>query len=198
MNRTLARFALFALACLTSLAHPVAQQGAADPWYGRQAKPQNMDPPKEFTGVFRIELPKNWQLAPGHTGTIFSVVEKTKKWETGGLISLEYQRLQIPLDPPMIAGAVTRQLTEVQNRELSGKQFSGVAKSGSLGPFIFIQYDRPGVSAGDDHVAQYEMPVGTTMYRLICIAPKAQIESYRPMFAHVAASFTLMKPGGPS
>ncbi len=155
MNRTLARFALFALACLISLAHPVAQQGAADPWYGRQAKPQNMDPPKEFTGVFRIELPKNWQLAPGHTGTIFSVVEKTKKWETGGLISLEYQRLQIPLDPPMIAGAVTRQLSEVQLREASGKQFSSVAKSGSLGPFIFIQYDRPGVSGGDDHVAQY-------------------------------------------
>src|SRR4029077_17815309 len=98
--------------------------------------------------------------------------------------------------PPMIAGAVTRQLSEVQLREASGKQFSSVAKSGSLGPFIFIQYDRPGVSGGDDHVAQYEMPVGTTMYRLICIAPKAQIESYRPMFAHVAASFTLMKPGG--
>jgi hypothetical protein len=197
MTRTFARFALLALTCLIPLAHPAAQRGAADPWYGRQAKPQNFDAPKEFTDAFRIELPKNWQLAPGHTGTIFSVVEKTKKWETGGMISLEYQQLQAPLDPQLIATAVDRQLGEVKSRELRGKQFAGVVKSGALGPFIFIQYDRPGVSGKDDHVAQYEMPVGTTLYRLVCIAPTAQIETYRPMFAHVAASFTLMKTGNP-
>lgn len=197
MNRSLARFALFALTCLIPLAHLVAQQGAVDPWYGRQAKPKNIDAPKVFTSAFRIELPKDWQLAPGHTGTIFSMVEKTKKWETGGMISLEYQRLQAPLDPQLIASAVDHQLDEVKLREASGKQFAGVVKSGTLGPFIFIQYDRPGLSGGDDHVAQYEMPVGTTLYRLVCIAPKAQIETYRPMFAHVAASFTLMKTGLP-
>lgn len=197
MNRSLARFALLALTCLIPLAHPVAQQGAADPWYGRQAKPQNMDAPKVFTDAFRIELPKNWQLAPGHTGTIFSVVEKTKKWETGGMISLEYQQLQAPLDPQLIAAAADHQLTDVKSRELKGKQFTGAVKSGALGPFIFIQYDRPGVSGSDDHVAQYEMPVGTTLYRLVCIAPTAQIGTYRPIFAHVAASFTLMKTGLP-
>jgi len=194
MNRTIDRYAMLAFVCLT-LAHPVAQT-PADPWYGRQAKPQNFDPPKEFTGTFKIELPKNWQLAPGHTGTIFSLVERTKKWETGGLITLEYQQLQVPLNPSLIAEAVDLRMQEVQKRELSGKQFSSSVKTAPFGPIIFIQYDRPGISSGDDHVVQYEMPTGTTMYRLICVAPKATVETYKPIFAHVAASFTLLKPAG--
>lgn len=200
MNRTIARLALFGLACLIPLAHlaaqgPAAPQGAPDPWYSRQARPQNIDEPKTFTGAFRIELPKNWHFAPGHTGTIFSVVEHTKKWETAGLITLEYMRLQLSLEPALIPGVGERELKEVQSRELSGKQFSGSIKNGPLGPIIFIQYDRPGISGADDHVVQYSIPVGTTMYRLICIAPTAEIEKYRPMFAHVAYSFSPMKQG---
>jgi hypothetical protein len=43
---------------------------------------------------------------------------------------------------------------------------------------------------------QYSFPVATTMYRLIYIAPAAEVEKYRPLFAHVAASFTPLRPGG--
>ena len=50
--------------------------------------------------MFSIELPKNWQLAPGHTGTIFATVEKTGRFEPGALITVEYLRLQAPLEPP--------------------------------------------------------------------------------------------------
>jgi hypothetical protein len=199
MNRTIARFALFGLACVIPLVHLAAQgtpaQGAPDPWYSRQARPQNIDEPKTFTGAFRIELPKNWQFAPGHTGTIFSVVEGTKKWATGGLITLEYLRLQVELEPALIPGVGERELKELQSQELSGKRFSGSIKNGPAGPIIFIQYDRPGISGTDDHVVQYSIPIGTTMYRLICIAPTAEIEKYRPMFAHVAYSFSPMKQG---
>jgi hypothetical protein len=195
MNCHRARFALLALVCLMSIDYTSAQ-GTPDPWYGRQAKPQNIDAPKIFTGSFSIELPKNWQLAPGHTNTLFSTVEKTKKWAAGGLITLEYMRLQAPLEPTLIPGVSERELKEVQARELSGKQFSGTVKAGTLGPIIFIQYDRPGLNGADDHVVQYSMPIGTTMYRLICIAPTAGVEQYRPMFAHVAASFTPLKPSG--
>ena len=195
MNRTVARFALLGIACLIPMAQPAAQR-APDPWYGRQPKPQNFDEPKVFTGAFSIELPKNWNLAPGHTGTIFSIVERTKKWETGGLITLEYMRLQAPLEPSLIAGVGERELKEVQTRELSGKQFSNAVKVGPIGPIIFIQYDRPGISGSDDHVAQYSIPIGLVMYRLICIAPTSAIDRYRPIFAHVAASFAPAKPGG--
>jgi hypothetical protein len=40
------------------------------------------------------------------------------------------------------------------------------------------------------------MPVGTTLYRLICIAPAAALDKYRPVFAHVAASFAPVGPAG--
>jgi hypothetical protein len=172
-----------------------AAQGQPDPWYGRQAKPQNFDEPKVFTGAFQVELPKGWHLAPGHTGTIFAVAEHTKKWETLGFITLEYQRLMTPLDPTLVSIVADKELKEVQSRELSGKQFTSAVKAGTIGPIILIQYDRPGISGTDDHVAQYSISVGTTMYRLICIAPTASIDKYRPIFAHVAASFAPAKGG---
>jgi hypothetical protein len=195
MNRTIARFALLVLASLILLAQPSAQ-GTVDPWYSRQPKPQNFDQPKVFTGAFSIELPKNWDLAPGHTGTIFSVVERTKKWETGGLITLEYMGLQAPWEPTLIAALGERERKELESRELRGKQFSHAVKVGPIGPIILVQYDRPGISGSDDHVAQYSIPIGMVMYRLICVAPTSAIERYRPIFAHVAASFAPAKPGG--
>jgi hypothetical protein len=188
MNRTIAQCVLLGLASLIAVANPHAQ-ASSDPWYGLQPNAKNIDQPRVFTGAFQIALPKNWHMAPGHTGTIFSIVEDTKKWETGGLITLEYMRLQAPLDPSVIAAFGERELKEVQNRELSGKQFGVAVKNGQIGPIILVQYDRPGVSGADDHVAQYSIPIGLVMYRLICIAPAASIERYKPLFAHVAASF---------
>jgi hypothetical protein len=194
MKRIIARFALLGLASLITIASPAAQ-GTSDPWYGLQANAKNVDQPRVFTGAFQIALPKNWHLAPGHTGTIFSIVEDTRKWETGGLITLEYMRLQAPLEPALIAAFGERELKEVQSRELSGKQFNVAVKNGQLGPIILLQYDRPGISGTDDHVAQYSIPIGLVMYRLVCIAPTASVEKYRPMFAHVAASFQPAKAG---
>ncbi len=89
MRRTSARVSLLVIASLMTFAYARAQS-APDPWYGRQANPKNIDPPKTFPGMFSIELPKNWQLAPGHTGTIFATVEKTGRFEPGALITIEY------------------------------------------------------------------------------------------------------------
>src|SRR5215203_2753567 len=194
MGRKSGRVAVLVIASLMAFAYARAQD-APEPWYGRQANPKNVDPPKTFPGMFSIELPKNWQLAPGHTGTIFVSVEKTRRFEVGALISLEYLRLQAPLEPALIAGASERELKGVQARELSGKGFTSAVKTGTPGQFILIRYTRPGLSGSEDHVAQYSFPIGTTMYRLICIAPAAEVEKYRPLFAHVAASFTPVRPG---
>jgi hypothetical protein len=195
MGRQSARVGLLVIASLMTFAYAGAQS-APDAWYGRQAAPKNIDPPKTFPGMFSIELPKNWQLAPGHTGTIFATVEKTGRFEPGALITVEYLRLQAPLEPALMAGASDRELKELQARELSGKGFTGEGKKGPLGQFIAIRYSRPGLSGTDDHVVQYSFPSGTTMYRLICIAPAAAVEKYRPLFAHVAASFTPLRPAG--
>ena len=194
MYRAVVAVLVLGMACVVATAHPGAQ-GASDPWYGLQARPQNLDEPKVFTDAFQIQLPKNWHLAPGYTGTIFSIVENTKKWQTGGVITLEYQRLLASLEPSMMATASERFLKDVQDREARGKGFNVSLKNGAIGPVILIQYDRPGVSGSDDHVAQYLIPVGLTLYRVVCIAPTATIEKYRPMFAHVAASFKPAKAG---
>jgi hypothetical protein len=194
MHRATALLVMLGLVGLIVSAHPNAQ-GATDPWYGLQPKPQNFDAPKVFTGVFQIQLPKGWHLAPGHTNTIFSVVEHTKKFETLGSITLEYYSLPDKVDPSVIAGVADRERKEVESHELAGKQFTSAVKTGPLGPIVLVQYDRPGVSGNDDHVAQYSIPIGTVMYRLICIAPTTLSEKYRPIFAHVAASFKPARTG---
>ena len=195
MFRKSAGYGLLLIACLFPVEDGRAQS-TPDPWYARQVPPRNIDPPKVFTGAFSIELPRNWQLAPGHTGTLFSVVERTDRFQVAGLVTLEYHRLEIPLDPSLMGTVTERLLSEVRARELNGKQFTGTVKTGPLGPFVFIQYLRPGIAGRDDHVVQYSFPVGTTMYKLICIAPAASVEKYRQLFAHVAASFTPVKPKG--
>jgi hypothetical protein len=195
MKPKIVRLSLLVFACLLQFVYAGAQ-GTPDAWYGRQAKPKDFDPPMTFAGTFAIQLPKDWQLAPGHTGTIFLSVEKNRKSAGGALVALEYMRLQAPLDPALIPGASEVELQDVQAREMSGKGFSREVKQGGPGQIIVIHYTRPGVSGGDVHVVQYSIPVGTTMYRLICIAPATEIEKYRPLFAHVAASFTPINARG--
>jgi hypothetical protein len=203
MNRTFARLVPVAIASLTVCVRLTAQ-AAPNQWYVSQPNPKNMDQPRVFTGAFQIALPKNWHLAPGHTGTIFSVVEEAKKWETGGLITLEYMQLQERFETPLIAGLSDKELLAtagevelktIRDRELRGKQFTVSLITRNPGIVFLVQYDRPGISGTDDHVAQYSIPIGLVMYRLICIAPTAAIDKYRPIFAHVAASFAPAKAG---
>src|SRR5689334_24162745 len=121
MKRLTVGLVLLGLACVVEVALPAAQ-APLDPWYSVQPK-QNVDEPKVFTNAFSIQLPKNWHVAPGRTNTLFSVAEHTKKWETLGFITLEYMRLDSPIDPSLMPALGTRELNEVRNHELSGKQF---------------------------------------------------------------------------
>jgi hypothetical protein len=198
MNRMSPRLCLLVAACLMGGAYARAQD-PPDPWLNRHTKPKDIDEPKVFPDTFSIELPKGWQLAPGFASTVFSAVEKTRLSQDGGLIVLQYQRLQAPLEPDMMTAAAQREMENLQLREASGKGFTSEVKTGPNGPVLVVHYDRPGLIPGrDEHVVQYAVPAGTTFYRLICIAPagdsaapdhKGHAEKYRPLFAYVAASF---------
>jgi len=173
-----------------------AQQPRPEDWYGKMSKPKDFDPPKTFGGAFQIELPKDWQLVPGHTGTVFLVAEKTKRFQTGAAIILEYQSLRAAVEPSFLPSVGVELLKDVQARELAGSSFSQQVIRGADGrSLIMIHYDRPGLAGGKDHVVQYSIPIGTTMYHLICIASSAEIQKYRPMFAYAAASFAAATPG---
>ena len=181
--------ALTAAALLAAAVPAFAQQGVSDPWFGRIAKPKDVDPPKTFANTFSIELPKDWQLVSGHTNTVFLVAEKTKRFLPAAAIVLEYSQLQAAVDQSLLPTVGQIELADIQKRELSGSRFSQQIKTADGRQVIVIQYDRPGLSGATDHVVHYSFPVGTTMYHLICIAPTYQIEKYRPLFAHAAASF---------
>jgi len=185
--------ALTAAALLAAAVPAFAQQGVSDPWFGRIAKPKDVDPPKTFANTFSIELPKDWQLVSGHTNTVFLVAEKTKRFLPAAAIVLEYSQLQAAVDQSLLPTVGQIELADIQKRELSGSRFSQQIKTADGRQVIVIQYDRPGLSGATDHVVQYSFPVGTTMYHLICIAPTDQIEKYRPLFAHAAASFMPIK-----
>jgi hypothetical protein len=192
-SRAVAVPAIVAALAAASAAPVLAQQGVTDPWFGRMQKPKDIDPPKVFANTFSIELPKDWQLVRGHTNTIFVVAEKTKRFLAGAAIALEYSQLQAAIDPSLLPTVGQLELKDIQNRELSGSRFTQQIKSAEGRQVVVIQYDRPGFSGGNDHVVQYSFPVGTTMYHLVCISSADDIEQYRPLFAHVAASFTPLK-----
>src|SRR4051812_579327 len=107
MMHTTARWLSIVAACLIQSASLAAQapqaQQQAQAWYGKMAKTKDFDAPKVFSGAFQVELPKEWQLGPGHTGTVFLAVEKTKRFQSGGAIALEYQRLQGPVDASILS-----------------------------------------------------------------------------------------------
>src|SRR5262245_25626448 len=52
-----------------------APQAAPDPWYGRIPKTKDFEA-RLFPGALTIEVPKDWQVVPGHAGTLFGAVEK--------------------------------------------------------------------------------------------------------------------------
>ena len=192
MNRRSLGCLVLAIGCLIPCAQPIAQ-GTADPWYGRIAKSKDFDAPKVFTGVFSVELPKDWQLGTGHMETLFVLTQRTKKWEAGATITLKQNLLQETFDPTLVKAVGDKEMRDARAFDSTGRNFSVSTMAGEHGPVILVQYDRRGMSGTDDHIAIYAIPVGTVMYHLVCVAPSAGIDKYRPIFAHVAASFTPLK-----
>lgn len=195
MTRNRVGIVLLTLLCLLAVEYADAQR-ASDPWYGRQVKPRDIDPPISFQGTFSIELPKDWQLGAGQTNTIFTSVEKRGRNQTGGVITVEYQALRTALGSTVIEEATRLELEDVKSRELSGKDFASEVKNAPFGPIMFIRYRRPGLLGGEDQVVRYSIPVGTTLYRIICVAPASALKRYQPVCAHVAASFSPLKLSG--
>ena len=174
-----------------SLAYPHAQSPTApDAWFRRSTKANDFGVAKLPWNTFSIELPKDWQLVPGYGGILLTAVEKTRNNQATAAIVLEQMLLVEPLAAndidAVIAGLET---ANAQQRDPAGQDFDQQVKEADGQRFVFIQYSRPGLN-GQDRIVQYAIPSGRVMYRLICIAPAAQLTTkYQAMFAHVARSF---------
>lgn len=193
-HRTVRRILAVVFSALPVIA--VAAQQGAEAWYGRlAAKAKDFEPFTAYRGSFQLDLPKGWQVAPGHAGTLVVVVEKTKKDQAGAEILLEHMRLQAAVDPSILPSLGAELLKDVQARESGASGFAQQVINSGGNSLILIQYDRPALGSGQDHVVQYSVVQATTLYHLICIAPREAIEKYRPIFAYVAASFIPVKSG---
>jgi hypothetical protein len=177
------------LALCLAPAQIALSQAAPDPWYGRNPKSRDIENPKGPLRKVSIEFPRTWQIVPGYGEILVAVAEKTRNNQPAAAIVLEQSQLQAAINPNDITDELAQAEVGVMRARLPGvKTFEHQLKQADGFRFIFIQYSKPGMS-GTDRVVQYSIPAGTVMYRLICIAPEAQLTKYQSLFAHVAASF---------
>lgn len=186
MNRRSIASACFVVLSVVGL----GAQTAADPWMRRSSKPKDFAAARLPWNTFTIELPKSWQLSPGYGGILVNAVEKTKANTTGGSIVLEQMRLPVPLTANEIdADLAELEANATKMRDPGGQNFEQQVKEFEGKRLVFVTYTRPGINGGDS-VVQYVIPSGSVMYRLVCIAPTAELtRKYQAVFAHVAASF---------
>ena len=178
---------------LSFVQSPIADaQGTttSDSWYARSKSVRDFETAKGLPPTFTIELPKAWQIVPGYGGIVFiAASEKNNRTkQSPAAIILEQMQLRTPIGPGDINATLANIEGDLVRGLPGGQNFKQEVKDVDNRRFIFIQYSKPGLN-GTDHVAQYSIPSGAVMYRLICIAPEAELAKYQSMFAHVAASF---------
>ena len=167
-----------------------AVQAQDDPWYRLSARPKDFAAARLPWNTFTIDLPKDWQLAPGYGAILLSAVEKTRGNQPAASIVIEHRSLVEPLTAQDVdAGLAGLEANDVKGRDPGGQDFKQEVKEVNGVRFVFQTYSRRGLS-GMDTVILYSVPSGNVMYRLVCIAPTAQLaQRYQAIFAHVAASF---------
>ena len=162
-----------------------------DPWFGSSPRARDVSPAKLPWTNFTIDLPDGWQMVPGFASTMLTIAEKGNGNRPVAAIVIEHTLNELPLLPSDIDARLAKnEANFAQSRDPGGRNFNPQVKDIKDRRLMLIHYTRPGFSGLDDHVAVYVFPAGKVMYRLICIAPEAQLASkYQPIFAHVAASF---------
>ena len=56
---------------------------------------------------------------------------------------------------------------------------------------VIVNYGRQGVT-GAERIRQYSIPAGGDLFRVTCVASASLFARYEQVFAHVAASFTVI------
>lgn len=174
------------LGCLLLAAGVAGAQTASDPWFTRSPRPKDFEPPRMPLGQFTIELPKDWQLAPGFNTFMLIASEKTRNNAPAASIVLE--RWQLADSVEVNQGFADYLLEEyLKKREPTVQKFDQQIKDVGGRKFVLTRYSREGLS-GPDGIVDYSIPIGTVLYRVMGVAPAAQIPKYQPTFAHVASS----------
>jgi hypothetical protein len=175
-----ARLAVAVLVAATGSAGAGQQ---ADVWIQRSPKlgVKRLVTPAHVT----LEYPnKDWIVLPAGGFMLLSLAEKSGL----ALVQLERVRLNQPLTPDEVTDLFTElEARTIRDRHPDAKGF--VSRVATVGKqrVVILQFDRVG-TVGDERVRQYSVPVGDSLYRLVCAASTGQFARVEVVFAHMAAS----------
>jgi hypothetical protein len=127
-------------------------------------------------------------MVPGATSPIVSLMQRKRE----ATIVVEQTKLHQPLaldDITDLFGQLEADSIKERQPLASDVQSKLVEAGGRR--FVIVNYGRQGV-AGAERVRQYSIPAGGDLFRLTCVAAASQFPRYEPVFAHVAASFTVI------
>jgi hypothetical protein len=145
----------------------------------------------------RLEYPKrDWQIVPGYTASVVpgatSPIVSLMQRKREAAIVVEQTKLHQPLALDDITDLLGQlEADSIKERQpLASDIHSKLVEAGGR-RFVIVNYGRQGVT-GAERIRQYSIPAGGDLFRLTCVAAASQFARYEPVFAHVAASFTVI------
>ena len=164
--------------------------------YGRMAKLEvsSFETPNR---QIRLEYPRrDWQIVPGYNASVVpgatSPIVSLMQRKHEAAIVVEQTKLHQPLaldDITDLLGQLEAESVKERQPLASDIQPKLVQAGGRR--FVIVNYGRQGVT-GAERIRQYSIPAGADLFRLTCIASASQFARYEQVFAHVAASFTVI------
>jgi len=182
---------LLGIVCAGAIVSAQAPGAPAPSEYGRSPKldTQAFQVPNS---QIRFEWPrKDWQMVPGAGSVIVSLTEKKSE----AAVVVERNRLNQALAPDDITdlfGQLEADVVKERQPPATDIQAKVVAAGGRR--LVILTYGRNGIT-GPERVRQYSIPAGSEIYRLTCSAGVKDFSKYEPVFAHIAASFTVAGGG---
>lgn len=166
---------------------PKAAPPAGSAWF-QSGQAQKTVAFRDLAGRFALEIPaKDWTVIAGGQSTL--VVFMQKKNEATILIELQPMRIALEQSDvnevylgyrrdELLAGVPAAKNLVTAVAEHAGRRV------------VVLQAEVPAI-AGLDTMRVYVFLEGDKLFRLICRAPQRQFVRYEPLFAQMAASFSL-------
>ena len=165
---------------------PTVASPGTDPWVSRAAKLQ-VQPQRSPDAPLQVEFPtKDWMVLPSSGVLVLAAASR----RGDAVVLIERSTLRQALDPADITDLFAQiEIDAIKEREPKAAEFQSKVLDAGARRLVAVQYSRSGV-LGTERVRQYSVPVGTDLYRVICISSAARFAVYDPVFSHVAASMT--------
>lgn len=142
-------------------------------------------------GKFALEYPgKDWRVLPGGGSVIATLAQKDGQ----ASVVIDYSRMNQVLAP----GDINDLFADLEAEDLAVRQLEAKGAKPSIvnvgtRRVVVIEYSRAGLK-GPEKVAQYTLPAGQDLYRLICVAPAGLYARFQPVFVGMIETFQAPAP----